>query len=369
MVEVGVGAREGEPASGRTCADRNQCTCGRIYGPTAGSRQYRGKQDCQHSSAQSTVQTAPESGLLYIQWLYPRGLRGEQPRSHGRVNNASIVFRIEFAMAEEIVVCQEAMANFKKWRSENSDEAARAVSDGCLKRYLIARRNKLNDATQMLLNTLDWQKQALAEPLCCEACDSDATSHCFWPVGSCRDQSIGIYGCPPRASQTAVEPTVKHVQHYLEHAYRTAEKKGLAAPGEARWTWLVDFNGFGMTHAMQARLGISFAQLFSQHHPERLQRLILFNPPTVFSILLAAIQPFADARTLSKVVTIRGSPGEMEAQLVSMQVFEQDTPALRWLTQTLAMKATPGNLPPLPEGAEEFIPRRPDRKSPENAMK
>lgn len=220
----------------------------------------------------------------------------------------------------------------------------------------------------MLANTLDWQRKALEEPLCCEICDSDPTSHCFWPVGPCKDSSVGIFGNPPRASQTAVEPTVKHVQHYLEHAYRTAERSGLAAAGEAKWTWLVDFNGFGLTHAMQGRLGISFAQLFSQHHPERLQRLILFNPPTVFSMLLTAIQPFADARTLSKVVTLRGSPSEIEAQLVAMGVFQPEAPALQWITQTLGMKATPGNMPPLPEGAHEYIPRSSSWKPPAAAM-
>jgi hypothetical protein len=155
---------------------------------------------------------------------------------------------------------------------------------------------------------------------------------------------------------------LKHVQHHLEHAYRTAELQGLAQPGEAKWTWLVDFNGFGFTHAMQARLGISFATLFAHHHPERLQRLVLINTPTIFSMLLTAIQPFADARTLSKVVSLRGNPSEIAAQLVQMGVYADDSKGLQWLEQTLGMQAVPGNLPPFPTEAEAYIPHGPGWK-------
>lgn len=63
----------------------------------------------------------------------------------------------------------------------------------------------------------------------------------------------------------------------------------------------MDFKGYGFWHAMQARLGISFATIFGQHMPERLCKIILVNPPAVFDILLKAIRPFVDHRTLNKV--------------------------------------------------------------------
>jgi hypothetical protein len=139
---------------------------------------------------------------------------------------------------------------------------------------------------------------------------------------------------------------VRHVVHCLEHAF--------ASHGCETWTWLVDFKGFGFTHAMNARLGIAFARMFADHFPERLRRIYLINTPVVFSLLLSAIEPFADARTMSKIVRIGGSPSEVAEALEAGGV---PSAQCSWMRHVLGIDAAPGALPALPSGAGALTPR------------
>lgn len=262
------------------------------------------------------------------------------------------------AMAEQEHYDLSEMREWLKRRSETLTPGEVAwCCDNTLRRYLVARKGVAAAAIAMLDASLVWRRGQVAPPLCCSLCDDTFASHCFWCVGLCKDRSVAVYGNPPRARNTDVPATMKHVMSFLEHAYNVAEGEGgVAEAGAAKWTWLVDFNGFGFTHAMQARIGISFAEAFGSHFPERLARLVLINPPTVFSLLLHAIQPFADARTLSKVRTVTGTPAEVSAALVGMGLFDTGHETLEWLHKTLSMPASPGNLPPFPSTAWRYNP-------------
>lgn len=233
------------------------------------------------------------------------------------------------------------------WRADADllPEEREWCSDATLRRYSAARPKDYSAALAMLKATLAWRRTAVVGPLHCPKCDVRRTSHCFVPIGTA-DASVFVYGCPARASDPDVEGTVRHVVHCLEHAF--------AAHGCETWTWLVDFKGFGFSHAMQARLGIAFARIFAEHFPERLRRIFLINTPVVFSLLLSAIEPFADARTMSKIVRVAGSPTEVADALEAGGV-----PAAQaaWMRNVLGMDAAPGALPPLPSGAGALTPR------------
>ena len=95
--------------------------------------------------------------------------------------------------------------------------------------------------------------------------------------------------------------------HVLEHALTVA---GEVAPppggrGSERWTWVIDFRGFSMWHAMQFRTSAQTLRTFSSHMPERLSAVLLVAPPGIFDVLLAVCRPMLDARTLSKVHVVR----------------------------------------------------------------
>jgi hypothetical protein len=222
------------------------------------------------------------------------------------------------------------------------------MNDATLQRYLRARNGNVVAARDNLLSSLQWRETHLAPPLHCPDCHAAPHAHCFFPIGWTRTGRPILYGNPPRARLSDVAPTVRHVTHTLEHCWtlpRSAEQ----------WIWLTDFSGFGLSHALQARLGIEFASVFSQQFPERLGAILLVNPPTVFNMMLSAIRPFADGRTMDKVVVVNGDVPAVAARLQAEFGFEPHT--VEWVSKVLTMHPTPGNLPPLPpEGIEMALP-------------
>jgi len=231
-----------------------------------------------------------------------------------------------------------------------------------LRRYLFARKS-VDAARKSILETAAWRKGFIQRPLGCPACTRDPKSHCFLPLGlSTVHRRPILYSTQARAADSS-DAQLHHVFHVLEHA--------LAAPGAASsFTWIVSFEGFGFFHALQGRVGISAASLLSAHLPERLGKMLLLNPPGVFDVLLAAIRPFADARTMSKVEVVRCAPGPgppgpaagragpapTSCRLAKLLEESHDLPphAAAFVSAAAAMPGTPGSLPPLPAEARPF---------------
>jgi hypothetical protein len=254
---------------------------------------------------------------------------------------------------------EAAVASLRAWRdSEKTLDAdtRHFLSEATLRRYATARKGDAAAALDMLKGTVEWRKTAVVRPLACATCESEPTSHCFFPIGRDAHGNAVIYGNPPRASNTGVEATVTHVVHQLERCWDERESGAAGLCQGGQWVWVVDFRGFGFTHAMQARLGISFATTFANHFPERLRCLLLLNPPTVFSLLLSALQPFADQRTLSKVQTLTGDTDALIEQLRARDLHDEEL--LGWMRKVLSMPPQPGSLPPLPESTKPIhLPR------------
>ena len=153
--------------------------------------------------------------------------------------------------------------------------------------------------------------------------------------------------------------------HTLEHCFArlslAARPPAAAAPAAGgdlvsssdaagtRWTWLVDFRGFGLAHAMQARTAAATLSAFSAHMPERLEAVVLLSPPGLFDALLAVLRPMLDARTAAKVHVVRPAGtgaalrADLQARLAPHGVAH--APVLDWLAAVLEMEPVPGNLP------------------------
>lgn len=234
------------------------------------------------------------------------------------------------------------------------------LTDHTLQRYLTGRNGDVAAAIASLQKTLEWRAEAINpfEPsLGCPMCDESPHSHNFLPLGHDKSGNVVVYGNPPRASHRAVEPTVRHIVHYLERAFAHP------ATASQRWCWLVDFSGFGFSHAMEFSLARSFASVFADHFVERLAQLVLLNPPTVFSIMLKAVRPFADKRTLDKIIDISG---DIDTVVIpKLEELGYGTEICGWMKRTLhCSPAVPGNLPPLPRAAAALIPyTRPDART------
>jgi hypothetical protein len=167
--------------------------------------------------------------------------------------------------ADETAAC---VAQLAAWRANHANTAgfsARALAfldePSTLRRYAVAANGDAGKATARLRETIAWREESLAPPLSCLDCGADPLSHCFHCIGFSAPTEADprgcalVYACAARARTNESVGAVRHMLHTLEHAWAAP-----AANGAERLLWIVDFNGFGMSHAMQ---GASPVPLFS----------------------------------------------------------------------------------------------------------
>jgi hypothetical protein len=129
------------------------------------------------------------------------------------------------------------------------------AEDHTLLRYLVAHAHSAPKALAGLAATAKWRATLVEPGFSCAMCAARPGAHCFVSLGQDDEGAALIYGCPARASEGGeVEKTVLHCVNSLEKQW------GAQGAAPQQWVWIVDFNGFGLTHAMQARLGISFVR-------------------------------------------------------------------------------------------------------------
>ena len=240
---------------------------------------------------------------------------------------AACVARLEAAVAAEAAAAAEARA---------------FLSRATLNRYATARNGDFAAALANLRATLAWRAEHVPAALGCPACAADAHSHCFFSVGvEPAQRRVVVYACAAKARMNVKDVTVQHMVHTLEHAWRATDALALAP----QWVWVVDFAGFGLWHAMQGSTSNGALSAFSTHMPERLGAVLLLNPPGIFDILLAAVRPFVDARTMSKVHIVRGDKDALVNAFSQYGIVKGAKDGMaEWLAQTCSMAGAPGNV-------------------------
>ena len=217
-----------------------------------------------------------------------------------------------------------------------------------LTRYLEAHRGNVEAAKAALLASVAWRAASLKPGFSCAPCAASPGEHCFVPLGADATGAMLVYGCPGRASGSGdIESTVTHVAHALDKQF--AGEESAAVPRQ--WVWVVDFSGFGLTHALQARLGLSFGFMFRDHFPERLKKIVLINPPLLFRGLVSALSAIADERTVAKLTPLMAATPEEAVGALRDRFDVHCEVVLAWLRAVLSSPPTPGTLPPLPPAA------------------
>lgn len=221
----------------------------------------------------------------------------------------------------------------------------KSLSEEDLARFLVARESNVSAAWKQLEGSVEW-RITLDVSSGCRLCQKDPTSHSHIPIGKLQgdEPSTIFYGCPARATHSSVDEIVHHVAIQLEHCF--------SSTSSTRWVWCVDYNGFGVKEALQGKLAAKFGKLFSNHMPERLHKILLLNPPSIFRLLLQAAKPFVDKRTLDKLVPITGSSSQEVLKQLSNHGFAPDT--LEWL-ETVLNQTLPAKLPPLPHASKTLL--------------
>jgi len=221
--------------------------------------------------------------------------------------------------------------------------------DEDLARFIVAREGNVDAALRQFLGAVEWAEQTYEprhEAMVCRHCLLEPSSHSHVPIGvEQSERSTIMYGCPARATNSDVGPIVRHVARQLEYCYNLHQTG-------SRWVWCVDYNGFGLKEALQGKLAAKFATLFSNHMPERLHKILLLNPPSIFQVMLKAVKPFVDKRTLNKLVPVSGNADEVIKVLREQHMFPPD--ALSWLSVVLKQKL-PAKLPKFPHVSWDLI--------------
>ena len=236
--------------------------------------------------------------------------------------------------------CEKILSHFSKISSTLSKDAKTFLTKPTVLRYSTARNGNYDEALKNLESSIEWRVTHVPEKLCCPACESDPQSHCFFTIGVDSKKRIVIYASAAKAKMNEKDVTVQHMVHVLEHAWRATDELELSP----QWTWIIDFGGFSLWNAMQGSTSNGALSAFSRHMPERLGVVCLLNPPSIFDILLAAVKPFVDSRTMSKVHFIRGTPEEVVIQLEKLGI-QKDSGMTSWLTECLHLPSKNGNVP------------------------
>ena len=163
------------------------------------------------------------------------------------------------ALSASLAAC---LATLTAWRADPATAAglsprgaAFLAEPSTLRRYAAATNGDAAKATARLLETIAWREESLAPPLSCPDCSGDPLSHCFHCIGYSAPTAAEprgctlVYACAARAKTNETVGAVRHMLHTLEHSWAAP-----AANGAEKLLWIVDFNGFGMSHAMQGAL-------------------------------------------------------------------------------------------------------------------
>ena len=230
-----------------------------------------------------------------------------------------------------------------------SPRAAAYVDEAALVRVLVAREWSVAAATSAMTATLAWRASIGVDEVPpsqrrCETCLAVPGSHCIVPIGRTRGGHPVVWGCPARGRSSDGPSTVAHIIATLEHV--------LSQPlSAAQWCWTVDFSHFSWREATQVSIALGFARVLPHHYPERLYRIVMINPPSLFGMLMKVMRPWLDARTLSKLVARHGAPDDVQRALTADHGFSEEMAV--WVAE--AMRMPPGlraeSVPPLPAGA------------------
>lgn len=235
---------------------------------------------------------------------------------------------------------EKILAHFASISSTLSEADKLFLTRSTILRYSTARNAHYDEALKNLESSLEWRRTHVPDHLCCPACEQDPGSHCFFTIGVDSKKRIVVYASAAKAKMNEKDVTVQHMVHVLEHAWRSTNELDLAP----QWTWIIDFGGFSLWNAMQGSTSNGALSAFSRHMPERLGVVCLLNPPGIFDILLAAVKPFVDARTMSKVHFLRGTPEDVSNQLDKLGI-SKDSGMASWLTECLHLPVKTGNVP------------------------
>jgi hypothetical protein len=169
------------------------------------------------------------------------------------------------------------------------------IDDSTIARYLLARNNDLQKATDLLSKAAAWRAKRL--PVLKQDCAEEVAKGVMYAHGTDKEGRplLIVHVAKHDPANRDVERCAKAAMWWMEHMIK------LLPPDKSKYTILVDRSGSSNSDIEFTR---QFSKLFQDQHPERLYRAIVYPSGVVFWSLWNVVKWFFDPVTRSKVAPV-----------------------------------------------------------------
>lgn len=177
-----------------------------------------------------------------------------------------------------------------------SGRSLKYCTDGCLRRYLVARNWNVEKAKKMLEESLKWRSTYKPEEIRWhEVAHEGETGKVSRANFHDRFGRTVLIMRPGKQNTTSAEGNIRHLVYLIENSILNL------AEGQESMSWLIDFTGWTLRTQVPVRTALDIINVLQSHYPERLAVAFLYNPPRIFEAFWKAIKYFLDPKTSEKV--------------------------------------------------------------------
>lgn len=177
-----------------------------------------------------------------------------------------------------------------------SGRSLKYCTDGCLRRYLVARNWNVEKAKKMLEESLKWRSTYKPEEIRWhEVAHEGETGKVSRANFHDRFGRTVLIMRPGKQNTTSAEGNIRHLVYLIENSILNL------AEGQESMSWLIDFTGWTLRTQVPVRTALDIINVLQGHYPERLAVAFLYNPPRIFEAFWKAIKYFLDPKTSEKV--------------------------------------------------------------------
>lgn len=177
-----------------------------------------------------------------------------------------------------------------------SGRSLKYCTDGCLRRYLVARNWNVEKAKKMLEESLKWRSTYKPEEIRWhEVAHEGETGKVSRANFHDRFGRTVLIMRPGKQNTTSAEGNIRHLVYLIENSILNL------AEGQESMSWLIDFTGWTLRTQVPVRTALEIINVLQSHYPERLAVAFLYNPPRIFEAFWKAVKYFLDPKTSEKV--------------------------------------------------------------------
>lgn len=194
---------------------------------------------------------------------------------------------------------------------ENQELAEMFITQQNLHRYLRARNFDQKKSKQLLLESFTWR--AAYKPHLLRAADVEAEHNTgkilVLPQRDRHGRPIIVMDSSRENSKTH-DSQVRHLVWQLERARRHMNRP--VAPGQPKHPFVekycifINMTRHSIFNAPPLKTSMETLETLTKRYPEHLGHAIVFQPGMLFSGLWSACKPLMDAKTVKKVLMVRG---------------------------------------------------------------